>query len=145
MMGQHRNHRGRKGAVWMPSGALKTRLGFLICLIALLAQLCFPLVHQCEHLLEGFITSAALGVEQGVPLRIEAAGSEEEEHHSHHDAATCPICQAALSCRFFATPTISLSQILALPVQRFGDSAFTLVIANPDILISGPRGPPSSL
>jgi len=144
-MGQHRDHRGRIGEVWMPSGALKTRLGFLICLIALLTQLYFPLVHQCEHLLEGFITSAALGVEQGAPLRIEAAESEEEEHHSHHDAATCPICQAALSCRYFATPTISLSLILGLPVQRFCLGAFTSIIANPDILIFGPRGPPISL
>jgi len=144
-MGQPRNHRGGKGAVWIPSGELKTRLGFLICLTALLAQLYFPLVHQCEHLLEGFITSAAWGVEQGAPLRIEAAESEEEEHHSHHDAATCPICQAALSCRYFATPTISLSLILALPVQQFDGGGFTAIIANPDILISGPRGPPISL
>jgi len=144
-MGQHRDHRGRKGEVWIPSGALKTRLGFLICLIALLAQFYFPLVHQCEHLLEGFITSAALGVEQVAPVRIEAAESEEEEHHSHHDAATCPICQAALSSRYFAVPTISLSMNHVLPVQRFCDSAFTSVIANPDILISGPRGPPISL
>lgn len=123
----------------------KLCFGSIICLIALLAQLYFPLVHQCEHILEGFIASAALGAEQGVTLRIEDAESEEGEHHSHHDEATCPICQAALSCRYFAVITLSLAPALSMPVQHFCNNCITSIVADPDILVLGPRAPPVSL
>jgi hypothetical protein len=139
-----RDRNGRNSLRWMLSGTSQIRLGSFICLVALLAQLYLPLVHQCAHILEGLNASAALGVEQKAEFSLEAAESH-HPHHSHHDAATCPICQAALGCRYFAAPTLSLSSILVLPVQRCCDNAFASIVANPHILISGPRSPPTSL
>ncbi len=68
-MALHRDRNGRKYQRWMFSGASQILLGSIICLVALLAQLYFPLVHQCEHILEGFIASATFGVEQKAEFR----------------------------------------------------------------------------
>ena len=65
-MALHRDRNGRKYQSWMFSGASQTSLGSFLCLVALLAQLYLPLVHQYEHIMEGFTASAALGVEQKV-------------------------------------------------------------------------------
>ena len=143
-MALHRDRNGRKYQSCMFSGASQIRLGSILCLVALLAQLYLPLVHQYEHIMEGVIASATLGVEQKSEFSLEATECH-HTHHSHHDASTCPICQAALSLRHFALPTLSLSPILALPVQRFCDNAYTSIVANRHILISGPRSPPTSL
>ncbi len=143
-MALHWDRNGRKYLIWMFSGARLTRLGSFLCLAALLAQLYIPLVHQCEHILEGFVLPAAFAVGQKTEPSIGAA-EPQNPHHSHHDAATCPICQAALICRYFAAPTISLAPILGLPIQRCCDTADTSIAANPDILISRPRSPPTLL
>jgi hypothetical protein len=143
-MALHRDRSGRRYQSRRFSGVSQIRLGFIICLVALLAQIYIPLVHQYEHGLEVCLTSAAWGVAQKTELRP-AASKSQHPHHSHHNPATCPICQAALNCRYFAAPTLSLSSPLVLPVQRFCDNAFTAIVANPHILISGPRSPPTSL
>lgn len=140
-----RDRNGRKYESWLYSRGSRPRLGSAFCLIALLGFIFLPLAHQCQlHTLAGVHAPLAAGMEQNPRLQL-SAPEPDEPHHSHHDAATCPICQAALSCRYFATPNISLSLILALPVQRFVNSAFISIVANPDILISGPRSPPTSL
>ena len=143
-MGRQQDQNGRKHQCWLLSGAMRTRLGSIICLVALLAHFYLPLAHQYEHLLEGFIASAALGGEQQAEFQLGAPESQ-DPHQSHHDAATCPLCQEALSSRYFTVTTLSLSPSQALPVQRFRETAFTSIVANPDILIFGPRAPPTSL
>jgi hypothetical protein len=126
-------------------GVVQTRLSSLVCLAALLALTVLPLVHQC-HLndLEQLHAYHATRGEHQVGLRL-SSPEPYKPHHSHHDPATCSICQAASLCRYFSAPSFSLSPILALPVQRFRGIVFTSVIASPDILISGPRAPPTSL
>ncbi len=143
-MGQHRDHSGRIGKGWMPSGAKKIRLGSLVCLVAFLALTFLPLVHQCHlHGLEKLHHHHA-GVEQESAPGINAP-EPDEPHHSHHDADTCPICQAAAMCRYFSVPTLSLSPVLATPVLRLRETSSSSTIANPDRLTSGPRAPPISL
>ncbi len=123
----------------------KPRFGFTFCLIALLAHLILPLAHQYHlHALEEIHASVALAAGQEVSLLLGAAESE-EEHHSHHDAASCPLCQAAFRARAFIVPAVNLALSLYLPVQRFCNNSLTSVVANPDILVSGPRAPPISL
>lgn len=143
-MGQFRDHNGGDNHSWKLSAAMQTRLGSLFCLFLLLALFFVPLAHQSHlHALEGPYPPIAVGAEQKVGPRLSAPEPEETEHH--HDAPSCSICQAALNCRHFAIPTFSLSPVLSLPVQRFCKSAFISVVANPDILSSGPRSPPISL
>ena len=123
----------------------KPRFGFIFCLVALLAHLILPLAHQCHlHALEEIHASVALEAGQEVTLGLGAAESE-EEHHSHHDAASCPLCQAAFRARYFIVPAVDLAPALSLPVQRFCHNSITSVVANPDILVSRPRSPPISL
>ena len=127
------------------SGAKRTNIGSIFCLIAVLAYLILPLAHQGHlHALKEFHTSVAWDAGQDVTLRLGAAESEEPQH-SHHNAHSCPICQAALSSRYFTVPTLSLSPAISLPVQRFYNKTITSVVVNPDILVSGPRSPPISL
>jgi hypothetical protein len=140
-----RDRNGRKFQSWLCSSASQPRLGSIFCLIALLAFIFLPLAHQCQlHTLAGLHAPLAAGMEQNPGLQLSAL-EPDEPHHSHHDAATCPICQAALSCRYFAVSSLSLSPIISLPVQRFDGEAFISIVAHPDILISGPRSPPTSL
>jgi hypothetical protein len=143
-MGRHQDPNGKNHQSWLSSGPRQIRLGSLICLVALLAHFYLPLVHQYEHILEGFIASAAWGGEQQAEFQLGAPESQ-DPHQSHHDAATCPLCQEALSSRYFTVTTPSLSPSQAIPVQRFRETAFTEIVANPDILTSGPRAPPTSL
>ena len=129
----------------MLSGVSQNRLGSLFCLLALLALIFVPLAHQCHlHTLEGLHPPLASVLGKQVGLQLSAPEPEEPDHH-HHDPATCPICQAALSCRYFTVTTLSLAQALSLPVQRFCHNAITSVVANLEILTSGPRAPPVSL
>ena len=138
---QHSGHRRNP----MLSGVSQTRLGSLFCLLALLALIFVPLAHQCHlHTLEGLHPPLASVLGKQVGLQLSVPEPEEPDHH-HHDAATCPICQAALSCRYFAATTLSLTPAISLPVQRFCNKAITSLVANPDILASGPRAPPVSL
>jgi hypothetical protein len=139
-MGWHLEQNSRKQQRWISSSSL----GTLVCLVTLLVHLYLPLVHQYEHILEGFIISAALGGEPRAEFYLGAAQSQ-DPHHSHHDAATCPLCQAALGSRYFTVTTPSLSPSQALTVLRFREIAFTAILANPDILTFGPRAPPTSL
>ncbi len=82
------------------SGAGETRLKSSICLIALLALIVVPLAHQHHlHSLEGFSPPPALGVEIPGDLQLSSPKPEDPDHH-HHNAVTCPICQAALSSRY---------------------------------------------
>jgi hypothetical protein len=144
-MGQHRDYncgnRQRRGL----SGTTWTRLYSLFCLFLLLALSFVPLAHQCHlHTLEGLHPLLASVLGKQVGLQLSVPETEEPDHH-HHDAATCPICQAALSSRFFAVTTFSLAPPLSLPVQRFCNNPITSLFADPDILASGPRAPPVSL
>ena len=143
-MGQHRdyNHGNRQSR--MLSGATN-RLYSLFCLFLLLALFFVPLAHQCHlHTLEGLHSPLASVLGKNVGLQLSAPESEEPDHH-HHDAATCPICQAALSSRYFAVTTLSLDPVLSLPVQQFCNNAITSVASNQDVLVLGPRAPPVSL
>ena len=144
-MGRPRTqHSGHKRNL-MLSGISQTRLGSLFCLLALLALFFLPLAHQCHlHALEGLDATTASSPEQTAEVRLGSAESE-GPLHSHHDAATCPICQAALSSQYFATPPLSLSPAISLPVQRFCNETITSIIVTPEILTSGPRAPPVSL
>ena len=127
------------------SGPKRTSLGSLFCLFALLALFFVPLAHQCHlHTLEGLHPPLASVLGKQVGLQLSVPEPEEPDHH-HHDAATCPICQAALSSRYFAVTTLSLAPALSLPVQRFCNNAITSLVATPDVLVSGPRAPPVSL
>jgi hypothetical protein len=144
-MGRSRDPNRRNHQGWMLSDTVQTRLGSLICLAALLALTFLPLVHQYYvHGLEELHGPHAAGVDHIIGLRLNAP-EPYEPHHSHHDAATCLICQAASLSRYFSAPTLSLSPISALPVQRFWDRAFTSIIADVNILTAGPRAPPASL
>jgi hypothetical protein len=138
-MGWHLEQKSRKQQSWISSSSL----GSLVCLVTLLVHLSLPSVHQYEHILEGFIVSAAGGDEKRSEFQLGAAESQHRDH-SHHDAATCSICQAASLCRYFSAPTLCLSPISALPVQRFWDRAFTSIVADVNLLTSGPRAPPAS-
>jgi hypothetical protein len=123
---------------------MRTRLYSLFCLFLLIALFFVPLAHQCHlHTLEGGHPSLASVLGKQVGLQLSVPEAEEPDHH--HDAATCPICQAALSSRYFAVTTFSLAPALSLPVQRFCNNAITSVVANPDVLVLGPRAPPVSL
>ena len=143
-MGRPRTqHSGHKRNL-MLSGISQTRLGSLFCLLALLALFFVPLAHQCHlQTLEGLHPLLASVLGEQVGLQLSAPEPEEPDHH--HDAATCPICQAALSSRYFAVTTLSLDPVLSLPVQQFCNNAITSLVANPDVLILGPRAPPVSL
>ena len=144
-MGQHRDYHHKTRQMRALSGATWTRLYSLFCLFLLLALIFVPLAHQCHlHTLEGLHPPLASVLGKQVGLQLSVPEPEEPDHH-HHDAATCPICQAALSCRYFAVTTLSLAPALSLPVQRFCHNAITSVVANPDVLVSGPRAPPVSL
>ena len=55
-MGRHIIKKGKK-----QQSFISFSLGSLVCLISLLVHLYFRLVHQYEHILEGFNASAALG------------------------------------------------------------------------------------
>jgi hypothetical protein len=122
-----------------------TRLYSPFCLFLLLALIFVPLAHQCHlHTLEGLHPPIASALGEPVGMQLSVPEPEEPDHH-HHDAATCPICQAALSCRHFAVTTSSLTPALSLPVQRFCNNAITSVVADSDLLVSGPRPPPNSL
>jgi hypothetical protein len=117
----------------------------VFCLFLLLALFFVPLAHQCHlHPLAGQHPSPAPVPGNQVVLQLSVPEAEEPDHH-HHDAATCSICQAALSSRFLAVTAFSLAPALSLPVQRFCNKAITPVVANADILVSGPRAPPVSL
>ena len=143
-MGRPRTqHSGHKRNL-MLSGISQTRLGSLFCLLALLALFFVPLAHQCHlQTLEGLHPLLASVLGEQVGLQLSAPEPEEPDHH--HDAATCPICQAALSGRHFAAPILSLSPVISLPVQRFCNETITSIIVTPEILTSGPRAPPVSL
>ena len=144
-MGQHRDYNRGNRQRRVLSGTTWTRLYSLFCLFLLLALFFVPLAHQCHlHTLEGLHPPLASVLGKQVGLQLSAPEPEEPDHH-HHDAATCPICQAALSSRYFAVTTLSLAPALSLPVQRFCNNTITSVVANPDILVSGPRAPPVSL
>jgi hypothetical protein len=144
-MGRPRTqHSGHKRNL-MLSGISQTRLGSLFCLLALLALFFLPLAHQCHlHALEGLDATTASSPEQTAEVRLGSAESE-GPLHSHHDAASCPICQAALGSRYFTVPTPSLSSVLSISVQRFCNNAFTSGVTTQDILVTGPRAPPISL
>ena len=136
-------HSGHKRSP-MLSGVSQTRLGSLFCLFALLALFFVPLAHQYHlHTLEGLHPLLAAVLGEQVRLQLSAPEPEEPDHH--HDAATCPICQAALSSQYFAAPPLSLSPAISLPVQRFCNKTITSLIVTPEILTSGPRAPPVSL
>lgn len=123
----------------------RTHLGPFFCLIAILAHLILPLAHQSHlHAFEDFYSSDDLNTGREVRLLFGSAESEEPQHSQHH-ANSCPICLAALSSRYFAAPTFSLTQVLYLPIQRFCHKTIASAVANPDILVSGPRSPPISL
>ncbi len=144
-MGQHRdyNHGNRQRRVL--SGTTWTRLYSLFCLFLLLALFFVPLAHQCHlHTLEGLYPPLASVLGKQVGMQLSVPEPEEPEHH-HHDAATCPICQAALSSQYFAATTLSLAPVLSLPVQQFCNNAITSFVANQDVLVLGPRAPPISL
>jgi hypothetical protein len=142
-MGRSRTQHSRKGPSWMMSGGGNIRLGALFCLFALLALIFIPLAHQCHlHALERFDT-APVNQPKG-RLSLWAAQTH-KAHHPHHDAATCPICQAALAARYFAVTAPSLSLVFSLFVQRFCNNAFTLGVTNQDILVTCPRAPPIPL
>jgi len=127
------------------SGAKRIHLGSIFCLIALLAHLVLPLAHQFRlHELEEAHNSGALDAGQGVALQFRAADPE-PQHHSHHDTVSCTICQAAFRARWFIVPAINLATVFILPIQRFCNKSIASVVANPDILVSGPRSPPISL
>ncbi len=127
------------------SGVSQTRLGSLFCLLALLALIFVPLAHQCHlHTLEGLHPPLASVLGKQVGLQLSIPEPDEPDHH-HHDPATCPICQAALSCRHFVAGAFSLPSAFSLPVQRFCHKAITSLVATADILASGPRAPPVSL
>jgi len=129
----------------MISGVMKNRLGSLVCLAALLALTILPLVHQCHlHGLEKLHPHQAAGLEHTPGLNLSAPEPDEPEH-SHHDATTCPICQAASLCRYFSAPTLAFIPVSALPILRFCDKPFTSLTANACILTAGPRAPPASL
>lgn len=122
----------------------RTHLGSFFCLIAILAHLVLQLAHQSHlHALEGPYSSVAWNTGQEVKQLLGSAESGEPQHSQHH-ANSCPICQAALSSRYFAAPTLSLNQVIYLPVQPFCQKTITSLAANPDILVSGPRSPPIS-
>lgn len=127
------------------SGAKRIHLGYIFCLIGLLAHLVLPLAHLVHlHELEELNISGALDTGQAVALRLGACESRPQQH-SHHDAASCLICQAAFRARCFIVPAVNLATAFILPVQRFCNKTITSVVANPDILVSGPRSPPTSL
>ena len=137
-------HSGHKRNL-MLSGISQTRLGSLFCLLALLALFFVPLAHQCHlQTLEGLHPLLASVLGEQVGLQLSTSEPEEADHH-HHDPATCPICQTALSGRYFASPTLSLSPVISLPVQRFCNETIVSIIVTPEILTSGPRAPPVSL
>jgi len=136
-MGRHLNKNSEKQQSLILSG-----LSSIVCLVALLVHLYLPLVHQYEHILEGF--TASTGGEKQAEFQIGAPESQHQDHN-HHDAATCPVCQAALNSRHFTVTTPLLSPILTLPVQRFCETASTPIVDSPDILTSGPRAPPTCL
>jgi len=143
-MGRPRDHKGGDYRSWELSGAMQTRLGSLFCLFLLLALFFIPLVHQGHlHALERPYPPIAAGAEQKVGPRLSAPEPDQTDHH--HDAASCPICHAALGSRYFTTPSPSLSSLLSLLVQRFCHNAFTSVVTTRDILVTGPRAPPISL
>jgi hypothetical protein len=143
-MGRYRDHNGGDKQSWKLSGAMQTCLGSLFCLFLLLAVIFVPLAHQSHlHALEGLYPPIAAGADQKVGLRLSAP--EPKETDQHHDAASCSICQAALCCRHFAIPTLSLSPVLSLPDQRSCHNTITSVVANPDALVLGSRAPPVSL
>ena len=144
-MGQHRDYNRGNRQSPMLSGANWNRLYSLFCLFLLLALFFVPLAHQCHlHTLEGLHPPLASVLGKQVGLQLSAPEPEEPDHH-HHDAATCPICQAALSSRYFAATTLSLATVLSLPVQQFCNNAITSLVANQDVLVLGPRAPPVSL
>ena len=127
------------------SGAKRIHLGYFFCLIALLAHLVLPLAHQFHlHQLEELNISGTLDAGQVVAVRF-GGGESEPQHHSHHDATSCPICQAAFRARCFMVPAVNLATAFILPVQRLCHKTSTIAVANPDILVSGPRSPPVSL
>jgi hypothetical protein len=145
LIGSYRNHGQKNNPSLIMSGMKRTHLGSFFCLIAILAHLVLPLAHQGHlHALEGLYTADVSDAGREVKLLLGSAESEEPQH-SHHHANSCPICLAALSSRYFAAPTFSLTQVLYLPIQRFFHKTIASAVANPDILVSGPRSPPISL
>lgn len=134
-------HRERRQSP-MLSGVAWNRLYSLFPLFLLLALFFVPLAHQCHlHTLEGLYPPLAPVFGKEVGLQLSASEPDEADHH-HHDPATCPICQAALSCRYLAVTTLSLPPALSPPIQRFCNFTFTSVVSSPGILVSGPRSPP---
>ncbi|MFI5330322.1 MAG: DUF2946 family protein [Desulfobaccales bacterium] len=145
LMGRPRDYNCGNGQRRVLSGTTWTRLYSLFCLFLLLALFFVPLAHQCHlHTLEGLHPPLASVLGKPVGLQLNVPEPEDSDHH-HHDAATCPICQAALSSRYLAVTTFSLAPALSLPVQQFCDNAITPLVANPDVLVLGPRAPPASL
>jgi hypothetical protein len=138
-----REHYGKDGKSWMPSVAMQTRFGPLVCLVTLLALIFIPLLHHW-HLcgLEKGHAFHAAGIKHEVGLHLSEPGPDKPQH-SHHDGAICPICHAASRCRCFSAPTLSLSPIFALQVQWFCQSSITSPVASPFILTSGSRAPPN--
>ncbi len=68
-----------------------------------------------------------------------------ESHHqdpNHHDPATCPFCQAALSGQNCAVTTLSRSAVLSSQIRRVCNCSFISVATSPGVLICGPRSPP---
>jgi hypothetical protein len=140
-----RKQNGKNGKSWMPALAVKTRLGPLGCLALLLTLTFLPLVHHWH--LNGMKKSNAFHTarnEHKIGLCLSEPDSDKQQS-PHHNAATCPICQVASMCRYFSTSTLSLSPVLALPVQWFCESDFLSLVADSNILTSVPRAPPTSL
>src|SRR5271157_2976578 len=132
MMGSPPKHKWHCNPNLIMSGPKRTSLSSIFCLFLLLALFFVPLAHQCHlHTLEGLHPPLASVLGENAGLRLSAPEPEDPDHH-HHDAATCPICQAALSSRYFAVTTLSLDPVLSLPVQQFCNNAITSLVANPD-------------
>jgi hypothetical protein len=144
-MGRHRDYNGGNSQSWMISGSNQIRLYSLFCLFLLLALFFIPQAHQRHlHTLGGLYPPPASGAEKQVGLQLSATEPEGPDHH-HHDAATCPICQAALNSGHFVVPALVLPIILALPVQLLDHYDSTPGITNPAILAYNSRSPPNSL
>lgn len=112
----------------------------LLCLVVFLPYLLLPPVYY-SHLTAAFLPAFQEDPRAG-PLAI--ATYPEKPPGPYHDNDSCPICRAASSLQDYGFCSLPQASEGATPVWLATVISPTPGLANSDLMVSGPRGPPVS-